>query len=99
MRAAALSLLLPIALTLSAAAQTRIDSINTNFRWLGPDDKIVVERYDDPKVAERVVLHVARRNGRDQGWSRICRGPEPLLDRLPRGRSCHHAASDCRSPR
>jgi CreA protein len=51
MRAAALSLLLPIALTLSAAAQTRIDSINTSFRWLGPDDKIVVERYDDPKVA------------------------------------------------
>src|ERR1700745_2698163 len=35
----------------SALAQTRIDSINTQFRWLGPDDKIVVERYDDPKVA------------------------------------------------
>lgn len=34
-----------------AFAQTRIDSINTNFRWLGPDDKIVIERYDDPKVA------------------------------------------------
>ena len=51
MRAAALSLLVLIALTLSAAAQTRIDSINTNFRWLGPDDKIVVERYDDPKIA------------------------------------------------
>jgi CreA protein len=51
MRAAALSSLVLIALTLSAAAQTRIDSINTNFRWLGPDDKIVVERYDDPKVA------------------------------------------------
>jgi CreA protein len=33
-----------------ALAQTRIDSINTNFRWLGPDDKIVVERYDDPRV-------------------------------------------------
>src|SRR5580700_4456289 len=51
MHAAALSLLLLIAHTLSAAAQTRIDSINTSFRWLGPDDKIVVERYDDPKVA------------------------------------------------
>ena len=51
MRAAAPSSLLLIALTLSAAAQTRIDSINTSFRWLGPDDKIVVERYDDPKVA------------------------------------------------
>src|ERR1700731_1073393 len=34
-----------------AQAQTRIDAINTNFRWLGPDDKIVVDRYDDPKVA------------------------------------------------
>ncbi len=51
MRAAALSSLVLIALTLSAAAQTRINSINTNFRWLGPDDKIVVERYDDPKIA------------------------------------------------
>src|SRR5580704_5795481 len=40
-----------VALTLPAVGQTRIDSINTNFRWLGPDDKIVVERYDDPKVA------------------------------------------------
>jgi CreA protein len=35
---------------LPAVAQIRIDSINTNFRWLGPDDKIVVDRYDDPKV-------------------------------------------------
>jgi CreA protein len=34
-----------------AAAQTRIGTISTNFRWLGPDDRIVIERYDDPKVA------------------------------------------------
>ena len=41
-----------VGLTATAAqAQTRIDSINTNFRWLGPDDRIVVERYDDPRVA------------------------------------------------
>jgi CreA protein len=33
-----------------AFAQTRIDSINTNFHLLGPDDKIIVERYDDPRV-------------------------------------------------
>jgi CreA protein len=44
-------LLLMIALPLAARAQTRIDAINTQFRWLGPDDKIVVDRYDDPKVA------------------------------------------------
>jgi CreA protein len=38
-------------LAASAGAQTRIDSINTNFRLLGPDDKVVIERYDDPRVA------------------------------------------------
>jgi CreA protein len=49
MRGAVLAGLLALAAT-PALAQTRIDSINTNFRWLGPDDKIVVERYDDPRV-------------------------------------------------
>ena len=39
-----------LALTSPAIAQTRIDAISTNFRWLGPNDKIVVDRYDDPKV-------------------------------------------------
>jgi CreA protein len=51
-----------IAATLFAApgyAQTRIDSINTNFRWLGPDDKIIVERYDDPKV-QNVSCYMSR---------------------------------------
>ena len=33
-----------------AQAQTRITAIGTQFRWLGPNDKIVVERYDDPRV-------------------------------------------------
>ncbi|HEX4367998.1 MAG TPA: CreA family protein [Rhodopila sp.] len=40
-------------------AQTHIDSINTNFRWLGPDDKIVIERYDDPRV-EGVSCYMSR---------------------------------------
>ena len=34
-----------------AVAQTRIGSIATNFRWFGPDDRVVVERFDDPEVA------------------------------------------------
>lgn len=42
-----------------AHAQTRIDSINTNFRWLGPDDKIIVERYDDPRV-QNVSCYMSR---------------------------------------
>ncbi|MDR3529911.1 MAG: CreA family protein [Rhodopila sp.] len=43
----------------SAFAQARIDSINTNFRWLGPDDKIIVERYDDPRV-QNVSCYMSR---------------------------------------
>jgi CreA protein len=38
------------AITAAAHAQTRIDAISTQFRWLGPNDKIIVERYDDPRV-------------------------------------------------
>lgn len=34
-----------------AQGQTRIDEISFSFRWLGPNDKIVVDRYDDPEVA------------------------------------------------
>ena len=51
MRTIAYSLILLTAFAISVSAQTRIDSINTNFRWLGPDDKVVVERYDDLKIA------------------------------------------------
>ncbi len=35
----------------AAQAQTSIGSVSTNFRWVGPNDKVVVERFDDPKVA------------------------------------------------
>ena len=54
-----LAALAAFALATSAQAQTRIDSININFRWLGPDDKIVVERYDDPKV-QNVSCYMSR---------------------------------------
>ena len=45
-----LLLVLCLGLPSLAHAQTRIDEIATSFRWLGPDDKIVVDRYDDPRV-------------------------------------------------
>ena len=51
MRAVAFVMASLIALTIPVCAQTRIDAINTNFRWLGPDDKIIVDRYDDPRIA------------------------------------------------
>jgi CreA protein len=34
-------------------------SINTKFRWLGPNDKIVVDGFDDPKV-QGVACHISR---------------------------------------
>jgi CreA protein len=33
--------------------------VSTNFRWLGPNDKIVVDGFDDPKV-KGVACHIAR---------------------------------------
>lgn len=34
-------------------------SVSTNFRWLGPNDKIVVDSFEDPKV-QGVVCYIAR---------------------------------------
>jgi CreA protein len=34
-------------------------SVNTNFRWLGPNDKIVVDGFNDPKV-QGVACHISR---------------------------------------
>ena len=36
-----------------------IGDVNTAFQWIGPDHKIVVEAYDDPKVAG-VTCYVSR---------------------------------------
>ena len=36
-----------------------IGSVNTKFRLLGPDDKIMVDGFDDPKV-EGVACHISR---------------------------------------
>ncbi len=49
MKRLATALLLCLAATTAHAEQT-IGSVSTNFRLLGPNDKVVVERFDDPKV-------------------------------------------------
>jgi CreA protein len=41
-----------IALTDPAAAQTIIDQIDTNFPWLGPNDQVLIERFDEAKVPD-----------------------------------------------
>ncbi|MDQ7986733.1 CreA family protein [Pseudomonas sp. G34] len=39
-----------MALPLGAVAE-EVGQVSTVFKWLGPNDKIVVEAFDDPKVA------------------------------------------------
>ena len=33
--------------------------VSTNFRWLGPNDRIAVDGFDDPKV-QGVACHISR---------------------------------------
>jgi len=53
--------LLPLALlaALGSAHAQPIGEVDTVFKWIGPDHKIVVEAYDDPKVAG-VTCYVSR---------------------------------------
>lgn len=96
MRIPASILALFVAVAAPAAAQTRIDAISTTFRLLGPNDKIVVERYDDPRV-DNVSCYMSRaETGGVKGglglaedpsrFSIACRavGPITLPDRLPK---------------
>ena len=34
-----------------AVAQERVGEVSTTFRMMGPNDKVVIDRFDDPKVA------------------------------------------------
>ncbi|MCW3147099.1 CreA family protein [Stutzerimonas stutzeri] len=50
MRLAVMALMLGLATPQLAAAE-EIGAVDTVFKWLGPNHKIVVEAFDDPKVA------------------------------------------------
>jgi CreA protein len=55
-------LLLPLALLLTACGQSgaeQIGEVDTAFKLIGPDHKIVVDAYDDPKVSG-VTCYVSR---------------------------------------
>ncbi|GLZ84061.1 hypothetical protein Pres01_01120 [Metapseudomonas resinovorans] len=47
-----------LAIPLLAAAE-EIGSVSTVFKWMGPNDKITVEAFDDPKV-EGVTCYLSR---------------------------------------
>lgn len=59
LRAIALATLLLAAATPPVRAQERVGEVSTTFRFVGPNDKIVIERFDDPKV-ENVSCYLSR---------------------------------------
>lgn len=42
---------LMLGVALSVAHAERIGHVDTKFKWTGPDDKIIIESFDDPEVA------------------------------------------------
>ncbi|MDT8407780.1 MAG: protein CreA [Methylococcales bacterium] len=46
-----LALSVSVVATLSNANAEEIGTVDTKFKWLGPDDKIVIEAFDDPEVS------------------------------------------------
>ena len=56
--AAVLALAAGLSMMATAHAQ-QIGDVSTAFQWIGPDHKIVVEAYDDPKV-QGITCYVSR---------------------------------------
>lgn len=52
-------MLLMVGTSATVQAQERIGAVSTTFRWVGPNDKVVIDRYDDPKV-ENAACYVSR---------------------------------------
>jgi CreA protein len=94
--------ILAITLTLlsnHAFAQQRVGEVSSTFRLIGPNDKIVVERYDDPKV-QGVSCYISRADTGGIGgalglatdpnrFSIACRatGPVSITGQIDRGRN------------
>lgn len=66
---------LALGLPAAASAQTRVGEVSTTFRMIGPNDKVVVERYDDPRVPN-VSCYVSRADtGGLSGWVGLAEDP------------------------
>jgi CreA protein len=63
-------------LTLAPAlAQDRVGEVSTTFRVVGPNDKVVIDRFDDPKV-ENASCYVSRaETGGLSGWVGLAEDP------------------------
>jgi len=58
-----------------AMAQERVGEVSTTFRVVGPNDKVVIDRFDDPKV-ENASCYVSRaETGGLSGWVGLAEDP------------------------
>ena len=75
MRTISAAVILASLATLPALAQERVGEVSTTFRMVGPNDKVVIERYDDPKV-ENASCYVSRaETGGLSGWVGLAEDP------------------------
>ena len=71
----AIALALAALTSLPAVAQERIGEVSTTFRMVGPNDKVVIDRFDDPKV-ENASCYVSRaETGGLSGWVGLAEDP------------------------
>ena len=92
------TLILSLTVAAPALAQERVGEVSTTFRVVGPNDKVVIDRFDDPKV-ENASCYVSRaETGGLSGWvglaedpsrfSIACRatGPVKIVGEIERGK-------------
>ena len=75
MRRLCTALILALTSALPAFAQERVGEVSTTFRVVGPNDKVVIDRFDDPKV-ENASCYVSRaETGGLSGWVGLAEDP------------------------
>ena len=75
MRALLAALLLIPSLVPSLAVAEEIGSVGYRFKWLGPNDKIVIEAFDDPDIAG-ITCYISRaRTGGIKGMFGVAEDP------------------------
>ena len=105
MRRSLLVVLLAVLALPAAAAAEEVGSVGYRFKWLGPNDKIVVEAFDDPDVpGVTCYMSHARTGGikgaiglaEDPGEASIaCRQVGPIdVSKLAKLRSPHEVFSE-----
>jgi catabolite regulation protein CreA len=70
------------ALTSCEPKPHRVGSVNTEFKLIGPDHKIVIESYDDPKIDGIIVFISKSQKGGIKGALRLA---EDASQRVYRG--------------